>query len=97
MDDGFISDTDLAKKMREIERAYMTGKNEDGTYNHWISDNTHEWKLNETTSVRLSDDFLMFYVWRDDGNSLYFKAVPFMGYSQEEINAILSAQKWIGY
>ena len=83
----------LAQKIYEIQVANWKIKKQ------WTLENKTEWVLQDGVKLESSEDKLMWYVWRSDkcDDEWFFKAVPRMSYSPDEIEKILKAQPWCPY
>lgn len=78
----------LAEKIFEIERSY----------NKSVSNaDTNKWKLNDSVIMEISDDHMVFYLWKrfPDQARFFLKVVPRMMYQVNRIEKILDAQVWV--
>ena len=78
----------LAEKIFEIERSYhKSASNAD----------TNKWKLNDSVIMEISDDHMVFYLWKrfPDQARSFLKVVPRMMYQVNRIEKILDAQVWV--
>lgn len=82
----------LAEKIYEIENANYKQVKE------WHKNSVHKWKLTDDIYMEKSEDCMCWYLWKYSENECeygYFKVIPRMRYSKEDIAAMLEAQRWV--